>query len=170
MDTVKDHLKSKKHLSSKEQKTKEGDKSRQVLLTCKSVAKSNNLREEFILDYIMMCSMSDIPLQRTEKMKPFLLKYCKQAGALPQDKFLRSECVPRLYDQHFEALKTLLADAPVSIADIQDHSILNVIALVRGKSYLIGVARMEGCNNAILSQAIIKTVRPEGEGNIHSLY
>ena len=77
-------------------------------------------------------------------MKPFfLLKYCKQAGALPQDKFLRSEYVPQLYDQHFEALKTLLTDIPVRFiaddsTDIRDHIILNVNALVRGKLYLIG--------------------------------
>ena len=38
----------------------------------------------------------------------------KQAGALPQDKCLRSMYVPRLYNQHFEALKVTLADVPVS--------------------------------------------------------
>ena len=102
-------------------------------------------------------------MEKTEKIRPFLLKHCKQAGALPQDKFLRSEYVPRLYDQHFEALKKVVADVPVSItadetADVRDHSILNVIPAVQGKSYLIGVVKMEACNHATLSQAVIKSV------------
>ena len=105
--------------------------------------------------------MADIPLEKTEKIKPFLVKHCQQGGALPQAKFLRSEYVPRLFDQHFQVLKTVVADTPVGIVadettDIRDHSILNVVALVRGKCYLIGVEKMVACNNATFSQAIIK--------------
>ena len=156
MDTIKGHIKSKKHLSWKEAKAKRGESStRQATLT--SVVKSKDLREEFILDYVKLCTVADV---KTEKMRPFLLKHCKQAGALPQDKFLRITYVPRLYDQHFEALKKALADVPVSITadettDVRDHSILNVIAAVHNKSYLIGVVRMVVCNHATLSQAVI---------------
>ena len=46
--------------------------------------------------------------------------------------------------------------------DVRDHSILNVIARVRGKSYLIGVVKMDACNHSTFSQAIIKTVSEVG--------
>ena len=42
--------------------------------------------------------------------------------------------------------------------DARDHSILNVEAMVRGKSLLIGVERMIACNHVTLSQAITKCV------------
>ena len=70
MDTIKDHLKSKKHIARKEAKS---GKERQASLT--SMAKSKCPREEFVLEN---CSMADIPL---EKLEPFLLKHCQQGGA-----------------------------------------------------------------------------------------
>lgn len=158
MDTIKDHIKSKKHLSGKEAKAKQGESStRQV--------KSKDLREGFILAYVKLCMVADIPLEKTEKMRPFLLKHCKQASALPQDKFLYTTYVPRLYDQHFEPLKQ--ADVSVSIpadetTDVKHHSILNVLAAVHNKSYLIGDVRMVVCNDATPSQAVIKSVREVG--------
>ena len=45
---------------------------------------------------------------------------------------------------------------------MRDHSILNVIAMVREKSFLIGVEKMSACNHATFSQAIIKCVTEVG--------
>ena len=163
VDTIKDHLKSKKHLEKKGGQSSKG--ARQVCLT--SIVKSKSMREEFILDYIKLCSLAEIPLEKTEKMRPFFTKHCKQGGALPKDKFLRSEYVPRLFEQHYLALKTLVAEGCISIVadettDVRDHSILNVIAMVREKSFLIGVEKMSACNHATFSQAIIKCVTEVG--------
>ena len=128
-----------------------------------SVEKSKSLREDFILDYIKICTLADIPLEKTEKLRPFLLKHCKQGGAIPQAKFLRTEYIPRLFGEHFHALKSLVTDTPVGIVadettDIRDHSVLNIVALVKGDSYLICVERMTACNHATFSQSIIKVV------------
>ena len=80
---------------------------------------------------------------------------------------LRTIYVPRLFNLHFTALKELLRDKYVSITadettDIRDHSILNVIATIRGQPYLIGVTKMEACNHSTFSQAIIKVVSNAG--------
>ena len=80
---------------------------------------------------------------------------------------LRSTYVPRLFESHFSTLKSFLCDKYVSITadettDVRDHSILNVIASVRGKSYLIGVVKMDACNHSTFSQAIIKAVSEIG--------
>ena len=94
-------------------------------------------------------------------------KYCQQAGALPQAATLRTTYVPRLFEAHFSALLDLLRDKSVSIiADettgVRDHSILNVIATVKGKPYLIGVVEMEACNHSTYSQAIISCASEAG--------
>ena len=166
VDTIKDHLKSKKHLKKKDLKEagSSGSGIRQVSLT--TITKSKDLREEFVLDFIKMSTMADIPLEKVEKMRPFLLKYCKQAGTLPQVSTLRSQYIPRAYDLHFTALKQLLKDSTPALVDLiadettdcRDKSILNVIATIRGKCYLIGIAKMDACNHSTFSQEIVKCV------------
>ena len=100
--------------------------------------KSKDLRESFALDYLKMCTVADIPLEKTEKMRPFLQKYCKQARSLHQVPTLRSMYIARLFESHFSSLTELILDQPVTITadettDVHDHSIFNVIASVKGK-------------------------------------
>ena len=61
-----------------------------------------------MINFLKIATMADIPLEKVEKMKPFLLKYSKQAGTLPMAATLHSTYIPRLFDQHFSALKQLL--------------------------------------------------------------
>ena len=131
------------------------------------MVKAKDLRKEFVLDYIKMCNVADIPLEKTEKVRPFLQKHCPQAGALPQSKQLRSTYVPWLFDQQFAILKDILKGKQLSITankttDVRDHSILNVIATVDGRHYLVGVVKMGACNHFTFSQAIIKSVTDVG--------
>ena len=100
LDTIKDHFKSKKHRMRKERK--EAESSSEV-----GPGKSKDLREDFILDFLKMCTIADIPLEKTEKMMPFFRKHCKQGGALPQSDCLRVRYVPTLFEKHLSALKTL---------------------------------------------------------------
>ena len=74
--------------------------------------------------------------------------------------------VPRVFDDQFTALKLVIKEsAPAWVhltadetTDDRDHSILNVLVTIRGKSYLISVIRMEACNHSKFSQAIFKCV------------
>ena len=64
-------------------------------------------------------------------------------------------------------MKATLHGQPVSITadettDIRDHSILNVIATVRGQPYLIDVVKMDACNHSTFSKAIIQSVTGAG--------
>ena len=77
-------------------------------VTFTTISKSKDVREEFILDFIKMCTISDIPLENTGKMLPFMRKHCKQGGALPQAQTLRTRYVPRLFELHFSALKEMV--------------------------------------------------------------
>ena len=170
VDTIKDHLKSKKHCQRKASKLAKADTSglstsKQV--TLQSVVNSKDLREEFILDTVSLCTHADIPLHKVEKMRPFLQKYCKQAGSLPQLSTLGMVYVPHLFELHYAALAERLKNQPANITadettDVRDHSFLNVLATVEGKPYLIGVRRMEACNHSTFSQAIIRSVTEVG--------
>ncbi|XP_072178106.1 uncharacterized protein [Diadema setosum] len=173
LDTVKDHLQSKKHIKNKESSLSAPGSSCQSQSNTKrqktldSLVKSKDLREAFILDFVKMCTMADIPLNKVEKLRPFVEKHCSQGGALPKAETLRNVYIPRQFEIHFEALKETVKDEKVSIiadetTDIRDCSILNVIAGVRGKYYLIDVCTMEACNHSTLSQAIIKALMNVG--------
>ena len=76
IDMVKDHLKSKKHATRKQESKSSSTSlcgpstSRQATLG--TVLKSKDLREEFVLDYLKMCTLADIPLEETDKIRPFL--------------------------------------------------------------------------------------------------
>ena len=102
-----------------------------------------------------MCTLADIPLEETEKIRLFLEKHCKQ-GALPKVAPLRTSYVPMLYGSHFSALKCLLHDKHVSITadettNVRDHSILNVIASIQGRPFLISMVKMNACNHSTFS-------------------
>ena len=135
--TIKDHLKSKKHKQSKDLKEAGGSTGAHQV-TLKSL-KSRDLREEFVVDFIKMVSMADIPLEKVEKMKPFLVKYCKQSGTLSQASTLRSTYVPQAFPHHFAALKRLLQQSLPAMMHLtadeitvaRDQSILNVLTTVK---------------------------------------
>lgn len=178
LDTVRDHFKSKKHLTRRHaaesrkqaqaaQPSGSGNVRQTTLNTAFAGSNSKTLREEFILDFTKMCTMADIPLEKTEKMMPFMKKHCTQGGALPNADTIRKLYVSRLYLKHFDALKDIVKDAPVSIiadetTDIRDHSVLNVVVGVRGKYYILDVVTLEACNHATFSEAVIKAVTGAG--------
>ena len=53
--------------------------SRQITLS-----KCKDARQEFILDYVKLCTLVDIPLEKTEKIRPFLRKYWPRLVLLAQ--------------------------------------------------------------------------------------
>ena len=67
VDTLKDHLKSKEHAARKEIKKQKQSKSLSTgassskQITLDTLVKSKDMREDFILDYIKMCTMAGIP-------------------------------------------------------------------------------------------------------------
>ena len=75
VDTVKDHLKSKKHAAKKEARKAKTSSSNahstSWQMTLGTVVKSRDLLSEFILDYVRMCTVADIPLKKTDKMHLF---------------------------------------------------------------------------------------------------
>uniref|UniRef100_A0A8C9Z7S5 U1-type domain-containing protein n=1 Tax=Sander lucioperca TaxID=283035 RepID=A0A8C9Z7S5_SANLU len=98
-DACNDHLKSKAHLKNKAKSTV--GKSLQV--TIEATAKSIDARLEFVEDFVAMCAEADIRLEKMKWICPFLVKHCKQRGALPENaSSLRQTHLPRVFDQHLQ--------------------------------------------------------------------
>ena len=69
--------------ASKQSKAATSGPSTNKQVTLQSAVKSRDLREEFVLDAVSLFTHADIPLHKVDKMRPFLQKYCQQAGSLP---------------------------------------------------------------------------------------
>ena len=46
---------------------------------------SKDHRDEFVIDFVKMMTECDIPLEKAKRMKQFVVKHCKQGGALPRE-------------------------------------------------------------------------------------
>ena len=80
MDTIKDPLKSKKHRQKNDLKEADTSSSgrKQVALT--TLVKSKDLREEFVLDFIKMSTMVDIPTGESGKDEAFPVEVLQASG------------------------------------------------------------------------------------------
>jgi len=56
---------------------------KQVSIAKANAATSSGLRREFNHDLVWVMAHANIPLEKVEKLRPFLLKYCRQGGACP---------------------------------------------------------------------------------------
>ena len=157
---------SKKHRQRKDLKEANTSSNGRKQVTLTTLVKSKDLKEEFVLDFIKISTMVDIPLEKVERMRPLRLKYCKEAGTLLKASTLRSQYVLRAFEGHFITLKDLLKESAPALVhltvdettDVRDQSMLNILATIRGKSYLIGIVRLKACNHSTFCRAIMKCV------------
>jgi hypothetical protein len=128
-DTCDDHLKSKIHLKNSESRSQ----GTALQTTITSTISSADSRVEFIEDFVAVCAASDIPLEKLKKLRPFLVKHCKQGGALPQNaSSLRQTHLPRVFDQHMTAVLKQIRGKKFAVVvdettDARDCSVLNIV-------------------------------------------
>lgn len=91
-------------------------------------------------------------------IRPFILKHCKEGGAITSVKCVGQLHMCKLFTCHFAALKVMFTNEPVSImADktigCRDHGILNWIVSIHCASFLIDVVTMRmqlsNCNSSM---------------------
>ena len=91
LSTIKDHLKCPVH---KNNKAKKANKSLPKQTTLITAINSSIQRSDFVKDFVKMCLVANIPLEKTAKMVPSMRKHCKAGGALTTGKSLRDNYVP----------------------------------------------------------------------------
>nr|XP_057913311.1 uncharacterized protein LOC131107370 [Doryrhamphus excisus] len=168
-NTCDDHLLSKSHLKKKE--THSANASRQPRQTCVTASfKSADLRKDFVEDFVSMCAEADIPLEKLGKIRPFLVKHCKQGGALPENaSSLRQLHLPRVFEQHISSVLQKIRGKKLSVVvdettDARDCSVLNIVIGVENQYFLVDVVFMDRCNFSTVSQAIVASLH---SNNLH---
>ncbi|XP_036978819.1 uncharacterized protein LOC119033181 [Acanthopagrus latus] len=136
------------------------------LQTCitASIFKSSDSRKEFVEDFVAVCAEADIPLEKMTKLRPFLLKHCKQGGALPENvSSLRQIHLPRVFEQHISSVLQKIRGKKYSVVvdettDARDCSVLNIVIGVENQYFLVDLVFMDRCNYSTVSQAILASL------------
>ena len=89
--TIKDHLQSKSHKNKRDVQERSAPVLRQVTLP--TVQKS---RSKFVTEFVKMCLASNIPLEKVDKMTPWIKKINPQGGALSSADNLRTYYIPKV--------------------------------------------------------------------------
>ena len=87
LSTLKSHINSPKHAKAKKEsirRIQESPKERQI--TLKAAEEQGVRRSEFTEDFVRMCLLSNIPLEKTELMSPFFGNIAVKAEQLLQEK------------------------------------------------------------------------------------
>ena len=80
-----------------------------------------------------VCAESDIPLGKLRKLRTFLVKHCKQGGAVPgNESSLRQTHLPGVFDQHKTAVLQKIRGNKIPVVvdettDARDSSVLNIV-------------------------------------------
>jgi hypothetical protein len=111
--SISTHINSKTHIKNK--KNHEAARniySQQTLEGALSVAES---KKAVVKDLVKAFVEANIPLEKVNALQPFLRKYCREGGAVPQADTLRRNYLPEIYQQHIDDLKDFFQKKPVSV-------------------------------------------------------
>lgn len=160
--SISSHINSKIHIKNKQnhEAAARNNYSTQTLEEVLSVAESKKL---VVKDLVKIFAEANIPLEKVNVLQPFLKKYCREGGAIPQADALRRNYLPGIYQQHIEDLKEYFQTKAVSIivdetTDSRARSVVNVLFSYRGITRLVAVDFLDIVNNITIGQLIIRTL------------
>ena len=127
--TLDNHLTSELHQNAKRRKIERDTKKRRQGTINFGAAQ---MRTEITHDFIAMLAEADIPVYKSDLMRPFVKKHCKNGGSIPGGSTLRKYHLPKVYSEHETKLRDMLKGKQLSIAvdettDDRDESVLNII-------------------------------------------
>lgn len=151
---VTQHIKTGKHVSNVQRKTKTGQFKNQLLLTNFQSGEGGSSSSEFSMDLTRAFLESNIALHKITKpgFVEFLEKYTKFAA--PSESTLRQKCVPVLYNECIEKMKSIAAEKFLWVSidestDCEQRCIANFVFGVLGerdRSYLFASQPLEATN------------------------
>lgn len=134
-NTCDDHLLSKAHMKNKERNRATNVCKANTLMQT-SIAGSNksaDLRRQFVEDFVAICAEADIPLEKLEKLRLFMVKHCRQGGALPENVSSLSQIhLPSVFEQHITSVIQKIHGKKFAVVvdettDARDCSVLNIV-------------------------------------------
>ncbi|RIA81805.1 hypothetical protein C1645_836371 [Glomus cerebriforme] len=126
-DTIDKHLHTVKHL-----KNKITDINSPIQRTLLSFENTINERERVNTDVVATFTTADISLEKIEKLKPFLLKYCKNGGLITGANQLHEKYLLLSYEIEFQKLKKSIVNKSICITidettDHYGHHAINIL-------------------------------------------
>ena len=93
---------------------------------------SKDIKDEFIKDFITTIMAAGLSVEIVDDLKPFLVKYCPLAGALPGPSGLRKTWLNPVFLEHEAELQALVKDKIVTVVfdemnDLMDRAVLNIL-------------------------------------------
>ena len=122
---------------------------------------SREQRSDFVEEFVRILVCANIPLEKTEHMRPFLRAYCKQGGTIPGPYKLRREYLPRVFQKYLTKLKGKVVGEKVVVivnetTDSREKSVLNILLGFKDRStFLVDVQYLEMVNHVSIAQKVL---------------
>ncbi|CAB4431722.1 unnamed protein product [Rhizophagus irregularis] len=151
------HCGSQKHISNVKKQDDAQNKTQQLTLSSAQAAADSKKR--LIEDLIEAFAIADIPLEKVNSLLPFLKKYVKNGGSIPQAPTLRQVYLPNVFDKHYQCLRLFFDSKPVAIimdetTDDCARSVVNTLFCYRNETKLVSVDFLGRVNNTTMGQVL----------------
>ncbi|CAG8513273.1 2057_t:CDS:2 [Ambispora gerdemannii] len=153
------HLNSKKHIKIKNTYKKWNSERQQGIQTIIRAAES---KKAVINEFLKAWVNANIPLEKVDKLRPFLTTYCREDGsAIPAADTLRRKYLPNIFEEHLQALNTEFKEKSVAIiidetTDSRTYSVVNTLFSYRNSTKLVSVNYLQTINNTTIGQIVIQ--------------
>ncbi|RIA89770.1 hypothetical protein C1645_824350 [Glomus cerebriforme] len=152
------HLHTAKHL-----KNKTTDINSPIQRTLPSFENTINERKRVNTDVVAAFTTADIPLEKIEKLKPFLLKYCKNGGLITGANQLCKKYLPLSYEIEFQKLKRSIINKSICLTidettDRCGHHAVNILFSFDNQTKLARTDFLSNVNASTISQFVIDTI------------
>ncbi|RGB43301.1 hypothetical protein C1646_750051 [Rhizophagus diaphanus] len=107
------HLQTLKHENNKKNANNSNHLIQRIILLL--TGNTLNEREKINIEVVEAFTFADIPLEKIEKLKPFLIKYCKNGGLITGANQLREKYLPLSYEIELQNLKNSIIDKIICI-------------------------------------------------------
>ncbi|PKY32682.1 hypothetical protein RhiirB3_451048 [Rhizophagus irregularis] len=158
-DSVDKHIKTVKHLNNKNKNNSNSLLQR----TLPSFENTLNEREKINKEVVEAFTHADIPLEKIEKLKPFLLRHCNNGGLITGANQLREKYLPLSYKVELQKLKNDIVDKIIclTIDETTDHCGRHAVNLLFSFNNQTKLARTEFLSNvnaSSISQFVMNTI------------
>ncbi|GES87407.1 CGG triplet repeat-binding protein 1 [Rhizophagus clarus] len=158
-NSVDKHIKTLKHLNNKNK----NNSNLLIQRTLPSFENTLNEREKINKEIVEAFTYADIPLEKIEKLKPFLLNHCKNAGLITGANQLREKYLPLSYEIALQKLKNDVINKIICLTidettDRCGRHAVNILFSFDNKTKLAKTEFLSNVNASSISQFVMNTI------------
>lgn len=159
--TITTHINSAKHINNKA--TKEQRELRLKQPTLHTSISAAQKKKDTILDLVEAFIGANIPLEKVDKLRPWLKDNLFNGGSIPSAETLRQSYLKPVYEKHISMVKLEFVGKPVAIiadetTDDCARSVVNILFNYQNVTKLVVVDFLNEVNNVTVGQIILRTL------------